>query len=465
MKRFWLVLLALGLIAAFSTQAMAVDLKWSGEYYAAGMYMDRTNLIKDGSPSTAFYFQRLRLNTTFIVHPGLFLIARADVMERAWGAPRSNVPLVTAHDTMSSGTRAENENIAFDLLYAVYISPIGIIQAGYQIDGAWGTVFGDNSNTAGKVGYTFRGGPVTLGVQTGKNNGGELSRTAINVVNTSDRDSSFYTAFGVFAWKTGQAGLLVKHIITKSTRGAVDPVGLGMAWDNSTKVTAFLPYVKAQLGPVAIQAELNYLYGAVKWETPGDATARLFINTDEVKVNQLAAWIDALADFGMFYAGGTLAYVSGDDFSTTDKAEGGSLTGGMDYNPTLIMFNSDLNYWAGALNGDVVPTPSTPRTATVSGPMSNAYFVQVRGGVRPIEKLDIGLSIAYAHADKTLSAQWEARDYGYEVDLTGTYKITNNLSYMLGGGYLFTGKYLKGRSGANELENNFLVINKLTLSF
>ena len=44
MKRFWLVLLSLGLIAAFSTTVFAVDVKFSGEYYAAGMYLDRTSL-------------------------------------------------------------------------------------------------------------------------------------------------------------------------------------------------------------------------------------------------------------------------------------------------------------------------------------------------------------------------------------------------------------------------------------
>jgi hypothetical protein len=36
---------------------------------------------------------------------------------------------------------------------------------------------------------------------------------------------------------------------------------------------------------------------------------------------------------------------------------------------------------------------------------------------------------------------------------------------MLGGGYLFTGKYYKGASDANELNDDFLVINKLTLTF
>ena len=49
MKRFWLVLLSLGLVAAFSTQALAVDVKFSGEYFAAGMYQDRVGVRDDGT--------------------------------------------------------------------------------------------------------------------------------------------------------------------------------------------------------------------------------------------------------------------------------------------------------------------------------------------------------------------------------------------------------------------------------
>ena len=42
MKRFWLVMLSLGLVLAFSSSAMAVDVKFSGSFYAAGMYLDKT---------------------------------------------------------------------------------------------------------------------------------------------------------------------------------------------------------------------------------------------------------------------------------------------------------------------------------------------------------------------------------------------------------------------------------------
>jgi hypothetical protein len=436
---------------------MAADVKFSGEYYAASLYLDKGAVQKDVAAtniSTAFYFQRLRLNTTFIVHPGLMLITRADIMERIWGASRSDFPQTTALDTMSAGSRPENENIAFDLAYVMYISPIGIFLAGYQIDGAWGLTFGNTSLPTGKIGYMFRGGPVTLGIQTGKNN--EFSRrnlfssVAADVANNNavDRDSSFYTAYGIYAWKGGQAGLLYKHIRSAASRSIAGDTGA------IASLNVLTPYAKAQLGPVALEAQIYYLFGDTKWEgNPGA------IGQENQYHQQYTAFVDALGDFGMFYAGGSAAYLSGDDPGTRGKVEGGTLTGGLDWNPCLIMFNQDLNYFAGARLG--------ANNTTTGSPMSNAYFLQARAGVRPIDKLDIMASVAWAYADKTPAGQWQSRHYGYEVDVTATYKITNNLSYMLGGGYMFTGEWYKGvnAAGTNELTNNFLVINKLTLTF
>ncbi|KUG21499.1 hypothetical protein ASZ90_008719 [hydrocarbon metagenome] len=75
------------------------------------------------------------------------------------------------------------------------------------------------------------------------------------------------------------------------------------------------------------------------------------------------------------------------------------------------------------------------------------------------------LSVSYAQADKKPSG-YANGTYGTEIDLTGTYKITNNLSYMLGIGYLFTGDYFKGYdSPGTEINDDFIVINKLTLTF
>ena len=77
-------------------------------------------------PSTAFYYQRLRIRTDFIVAPGLTLVTRFDAMERAWGAARSTVGVAT-RSADSAGTDAENENIAFDWVYIDYKSPIGVL--------------------------------------------------------------------------------------------------------------------------------------------------------------------------------------------------------------------------------------------------------------------------------------------------------------------------------------------------
>ena len=143
----------------------------------------------------------------------------------------------------------------------------------------------------------------------------------------------------------------------------------------------------------------------------------------------------------MFYAGGTFAYMSGDDPDTADKAEGG-LSGGLDWKPCLIMFNNERTYWAGSLDGLQCLGEWCCHDQRLLLPGSRRCPSDRQTGYR--------LAVSYANADKKPSAAWLFNDYGYEVDLTATYKITNNLSYMLGGGYLFTGKYFKGTSDANQ---------------
>jgi len=479
MKRFWLVLLSLGLIVAFSTSAMAVDLKFSGEFYAAGLYQDKTTLAKDMGPSTAFYFQRLRLNTVFVVAPGLTLTTRADIMERSWGASRSTPSAVLQGYTAnvsSAGTDAENQNIAFDLAYVTYISPIGIISAGYQIDGAWGTVFGDNSIPTGKVSYVYQMGPWSFIAQTGKNSafnssgiagvGGEQSYPRGTVVGTvdnsrlSDADNTFYTLATRYAWNTGQAGFLYKYIRIATLR---NPALAALAAEDTIQIHVGIPYVKAQFGPVAVQSEIMYAFGTHNYESAGanriwgDNAWDQYRGTDgRRQISVLNGWVDVMADFDRFYVGGTFAYLSGQN-PHAERQEQGIIDGGYDWNPMLILWNSDRNQWAGSLTGN---NASSANTA-----MANAWFYQVRGGVRPIDKIDIMASVAYAHAVIKPSDAWLHNSYGWEVDLTGTYKITNNLSYMLGLGYLFTGDYFKGTSDLNDVQNDFLVINKLTLTF
>ncbi len=448
MKRFWLVLLSLGLIVAFSTSAMAVDVKFSGEYYAAGMYLDKTSFQKDtlaSGPSTAFYFQRLRVRTDFIVSPGLSLVTRFDAMERAWGAARTAPG--TASDIQSQGTVAENENIAFDMAYVSYASPIGVFGVGYQMESTWGTVFGNSNSTVGKITYTLPVKDFLFLVQLVKH--AELSRTAKFASPFSDADYNALYLMAIYKSKYGAIGLANFALFNHTTRTA--PPGFA----SKTEIPVYLvPYAQLKFGPVAVQAELAYQYGKRRADEPFNPGVN-----DDADISTWAGWLDVVADFGIAYVGGTFAYISADDPATTDKIEGGFYTGGNDFNPCLIMWNYDRAYWAGNLNG--FDTSSNGIT------FNNGYLYQLRAGVRPVDKLDIMASVTYAHADKTPAAVWESRSFGYEVDLTATYKITNNLSYMLGGGYVFTGDFYKGSnlSGTQEVQNDYLIINKLSLTF
>ena len=469
MKRFWLILLSLGLVTAFSVSAFAVEVKVSGEFDVGGVYLNKTTLNSsrasyDGgpsydriNPSTAFFYQKLQVGTEFIVSPGLKLTTRFDAMERIWGGARTEAGTDVNAGGTSSGTRAENENIAFDLAYVDYTSPIGEFKVGYQPDFVFGTFFADRSSgpPAGQIQYLKTFGPATLFAGYAKEVDNSMSAVSaasgsINATRT-DRDADSYRLGGIYNFKDGEAGALL--IFNR------DATCRGMACDSYLKnVYVFDPYVKAKIGPVALQAEAQYYFGdAAKYEGYKDET--------NVSISALSVFVDATATFGIFNVGGSFAYLSGDDPGTTDKVEGGINTAGLDWQPCLILFNTDLNYWLPPIYGH--------SNSLANGEMSNAWFYQGRVGMKLTSKLDALLSVSYATADKKPDPKkygitYSNGGYGTEIDLTGTYKINDNLSYMLGVGYLFTGDFFKGydKSGQRyETVDDYLLINKLILTF
>ena len=262
---------------------------------------------------------------------------------------------------------------------------------------------------------------------------------------SEDRDYDSYRGGAIFNFKgnnfAGEAGGL--FIYNRNAAGR-QPFG-------GQIITQYVlqPYFKAKVGPLALQGEINYMWG--EWD---------YENTRQnQRIDQITAFLDGDANFGMFSVGGSFAYVQGDSNNDVVK---NAMTGGRDWDPCLIMFNNTTaNSWIGGIG--------TYAGAGITGEMSNAWFGQLRGGVTPIPQLNTGLSVSYAAADK-IPQGFSGSYYGWEVDVTGTYKITNNLSYMLGLGYLHTGDFWKGVTdtvaGANNsVKDDYLLINKLTLSF
>ncbi|MBN1473800.1 MAG: hypothetical protein JW914_04230 [Syntrophaceae bacterium] len=464
MKKIGLFMSVLGLVIVCSASVFAADVKFTGSFYAAGMYQDNTFTDEDAASnaSTSFYYQRLRVQMDFIATPYLKLITRFDAMERIWGGTRSAASLTASPD--SYGTRAENENIAFDWAYIWYASKVGIWSVGIQEDGAWGTVFADNAKPEGKIHWMFVKMPFIVGLQIVKKVEKDTNMV-YGYTGAEDQDIDKYQGYFIYNFKGGQAGVLgVFQLCQSGSSPYFGDRGSGFLY-------VVEPYAKVKVGPVSIEAEVDYVWGKIfDSETAG---------INDVKVSNLEAYISALADFGMFYVGGTAAFMDGDKQSTADKAEGGVLDGGRDWNPCLMMFNWDRNYWAGPIVGNSHSLTPWLGTNNMKAPMSNAYFFQVKAGVRPVADLDIMASVSYADAVRTPTLNYlvmnfglpnvdmgNNKEYGWEVDVTATYKITNNLSYMLGGGYWFVGDFYKGGAGyKQDVDDNFIILNKLTLTF
>jgi hypothetical protein len=503
MKKLWIVLLSVALIMAFAMPVCAADVKFSGSYIAQGYYDNNRALVKDGGASVSDIWQRLRVQTDFKVQEGLTLTTRFDAMEKIWGAPRTPV-LYSASTTNtasgyvtsltgttgldSAGNNQEAENIKFEHVYVSANLFGGLLRVGYQQQTVFGTSFGDSGDSTygPRIRYDYVVGPWTFIALWDKLEGTQYYSAAgpsgnVNV-NTFQVDATAEKYVGAFmySWSKGNAGLLVYYLNGSNTAGTYPYYGTNTGVYTTDTTSAykaqywvFDPYVKAQLGPVYLEAEVVYVTGKLrKNEIAGSAAG-------DVSKDGLSAYVSATVDFAPMYAGINLVYVAGDDRGTSDKDESGA-AGGTDFNPLLMLFNYDLARWNGAYgnttagnaNGLLSSTAAQaitnfqPANAAQAGGIYNAQIAQVFVGVKPMPKLDIKAAYAVATADKDgSSANWQSRSYGSELDITATYKIYDNLSYMVGFGYLWAGDYYKGTNAGATIDNDYLITHKLTLTF
>jgi len=524
MKKLWIVLLSLAMVAAFCMPASAVDVKFSGSYYIAGEYYSDLDIVDDGEylgynvipdsyslneatgvitktdgyddegygsdASTAFFRQRLRIQTEFVVSPGLSLITRFDALEKIWGDQQwtgSRTPYQSRpHDSDSIRNAKEQENIEFEQVYIQYMSKVGLWWIGVAPHDFWGTTFGDSTQSEALVQWIL---PINqnfiIGAKYFKHYenapnlfGGQDSNGAI------DADDSAYVGVGIFKTQNIETGLKVVYRQLRQNKDSADYDAI----PPFTKIDGWLitPYFKGQFGPVNVQAEVEYWNGEVELEgnAPFPNYGVIGINMDAKDSIDMEFWsfyLDAKVDIGPAWVGGRFIYVTGDEkslYKTDDTFEGSDFLnnrafemcwGGVDLKQTLILWNEDVTNWVG--------------DAWNLGPgIKNAEFYQIYGGYTWKDFTFTG-ALAYAKADET----WEGQDddYGWELDVTASYKITSNLTYMVGAGYLWTGDYFKYNGVYNfvpvsspdyahgyangpaevDVDDIYVITNKLTLTF
>jgi hypothetical protein len=436
---------------AFTMPVSAADVKFSGSYVAQGYYENNRMLSDPEDGDFHNVWQRLRIGTVFQVAEGLKLTTRFDAMEKIWGAG----PQGAVSTSDPGGAPSEvNDNIKFDNAFVTFAIPIGTIEAGYMNRGGWGTGFGNTTetNNGPRVRYTFVNGPVTLRAVWDKVEGKKGYNSAGPAGQPIDHDANQYALEGWYKWSTGRAGLQLQFIRDTSTADTVASYTANNGYKR--KYFFITPFAQAKFGPVYVEAEFSYATGDYKEYIP-ENTGR-----EDVDFEAWRGYIMANVDLAPAYVGAIAFYSSGDDQSTKDKMEGG-IGIGVDFNPCLILMNYDLGRWNGALGG--------ANGVSVQSGSDNVQGYQLFAGVKPIPKLDVKASVTYARLNQNPTGKYlEDKDLGYEADITATYKIYDNLSYMIGFGYLWSGDAFKGdkhNSNQVKVENDYLLTHKLTLTF
>ncbi|MCX5827050.1 MAG: hypothetical protein NTV58_03485 [Deltaproteobacteria bacterium] len=524
MRKLWLLLLSIGLIMAFAVPAAAVDVKFSGSYYAQGWYVDNPSVLdKSETPGAAswsnnskrsayaFYSQRFRLTTEFQVVEGLKLVTRFDALEKAWGdqswagAVGETQSRVNGQNGTAAATTKIQENLEFERAYLDFNVPFGKFQVGYMEYLVWGTPFLDTTLTAGGIRYYYNQGPLQVVAAVEKRAeylglaGGKLGATGTNATTGgsgyigqgSDADRDVYDLGAIYKIGAGEAGLLYQYIRnsqfkTQYTNGYL------------SQLSGFYPYAKLTFGKLFLEGEFMYGFGDLRsYENnagvtnANQPTAGTSLNkAQNVSVTALGAYAHAKYDLKPAYVGAKFVYLSGDDQSNSDKATGSilqSLQMNRSFFPTLILWNDDYQNSVGNIPGNVPAgaTGTNRRTGqsyAVRQEMDNVWFYNVYVGVKPTPKIDVTASLSIANADKKPKSdvgtvgspgyygganvtEFVSGQYGTELDLTASYKIYDNLTYMIGAGYLWTGDYFKAYDNSAVVSNNYLLTHKLTLNF
>ncbi len=448
MKKFWVVLLALGLVGAFSITASAVTFDTSGSYFIRGFYDSNRALTADKESNTA-YGQRLRVKTVLGFTDGLYLTGRFDALERVWGTNQGESNTVYRLRDREYKNHEDQNNISMDQIYVTFKSPLpfatGVFDVGYMPAGTFGTLFQDEEVDRARIKYTQSFGRLTLMGYVQKNNEGSVWREAGVGPDTGDSDA--YNLQGIYKWQKAEAGIKLCYTNDQSRDEETAFGGV----DYKTQLIYLPVYFKATIDNLYLEGEASY-YGGYDRKYDGDVS--------DLKRRGYSAYLYGKYNIDRAYVGAQTAFVSGDDDPNDDVNHSG-YDQNKDWNPCLILFEEWLYLYEGDLGGD----KAVRRGATTDDRFNNGWLVQLFGGYNITDKLSVWAALTQAGADKVAGDQ--SKNYGTEADIALSYQIHPNLNYLIGLGYLWTGKYFDGGGQCDRqtTNNDCVLVNKLELSW
>jgi hypothetical protein len=483
MKRFWIVLLSLGLIMGFSMSAYALTVDSTGVVWYRAWYIDNPTMQdeaavpttptgKAAANSTAHFDQRFRLGTRAKVADGLDFVFRADWAEDKWAPVANGKGVPAIGGSVNQDITGQEPIIAIDYAMVRFRTVAGTFQVGPQ--GApvpnWGTDFNNSGGT--KQGilwlYDVPGTALRLGAAYQKEVENAFYQTPW-VRTQTDADSDTYSLR--FNWDRKKGlDFGAQLVYARDATGRVPDTAAGGGF--LTSAYAFEPYVRTKIGPVNIEAEGFYAWGDIaKQDIP-------VAGTPDVTAEGRGIYVDAKVNMGPAYVGASYIYMSGDDPSTPDKAEGNIakvFAGGSSLRADRMFF-SGSDYYTKQVGTYQIPGNPGGGTRNMQGvgggtnQIENLKSYGLYGGFSPSKKLSTEISVWMLKVDvaKVTAAPFTdfvSDDIGKEFAATANYKIFDNLAVQVDFAYLWAGDYWKGTNAAALIANNYFVTSWLILDF
>jgi hypothetical protein len=426
MKKFFVIMLASVIIFAMTAPAMAMHFDINGKFRARSWVLG--NYINDDD-QTEYIDQRLRLTGKWGIVENVSLTFRADVLEGFWGDKFGNIGETADVDPITGDlTTTElffetqpKAAIAFDQVYGTFVLPSTgtLVQIGRQPVN-WGAkmaVAGDNRD---RIKLIQAAGNVKFGLVYDKFKENFLANSINSTI--EDRHAAGILAIGdLGGWKTG---IILYGVRDKTATG------------QDTKVQNVDVYTMGAAGPVAVKAEINYVWGDI--DTAGST----------LDLSGIAAYVGTFFNAGMSTIGLELGYARGNDPNTADENEGSAHH---DYDSpfnSIILYNADYDGFA--------------NVNSLDRGLTNALAIKASVKAKPSEKLTLTAAAIWAKQDELTSERNTNGiddDLGFELDLIANYNIYDNVAYTLGFGYLFAG------DAFGDIEDPWGLMNAVSINF
>lgn len=448
MKKVLSTVLALGIVAGAASMAAAADpvFTMSGFYTLDGIYATNytaTGINKttqaanqavnvhglDPDKTAAFFQQNLRINPKLAVNDKVDMFSEIRLMDdQVWGTGAGS----------ADPNATNNRQLDFKTLYMEYKSPVGKLRAGRVPFGSYGTSQFIDSATSqdGLAFFADIAKPFNATLVYNK-----LSETDAFAAAANDQDSDYYD--GRFGYDDGALNAALSLRTTQNHAAAATT-------DNKHSIRGFGKYNIDK--SMFVEVEFDHVFGN-----------KTVDNVSDVDYQSSALFGHFGGTFSGVSAGVLAWWLTGDDdkTDTTNNAYGHS---GADFQPLMIATGKQF----GLLNGDRSSIYNTTSAVFAGQNIVQDAGVKAIGAYvsYPVSpELTVVGVLGSAWADNAM-AGWDSH-MGWEGDVTGSYKLLDNLTYSVGAGYFATGDFFDGPNGALSVHEDSVVLlkNSLNMTF